>query len=55
MLFPAALRFSFFMVAGPTLARWSELGAVMMESQMTALLVGSAPSGASASGHSAVT
>lgn len=55
MLLPSALLFSFFMVAGPTLARWSALGAVMIESQMTAVLVGSAPSGASASGHSAVT
>ena len=54
MLFPSALLFSFFMVAGPTFARWSELGAVMMESQMTAVLVG-VPSGESASGHSAVT
>jgi hypothetical protein len=38
-LFPAALFFNFFSVAGPMFARWSEVGAVMMVSQMTALLV----------------
>lgn len=55
MLLPAALFLSFFMVAGPTLARWSELGLVMMESQMTAELVALAPAPAETSGHSAVT
>lgn len=54
ILFPSALFFNFFRVAGPTFERWSALGEVMMESQMTALLVGAA-SGESASGHSAVT
>ena len=33
---PAALRRSFFMAMGPMLARWSDEGAVMIWSQMTA-------------------
>lgn len=50
--FPAALFFSFRRVAGPMLARWSELGLVMIWSQMTAWFVAfSLP----AAGHSAVT
>lgn len=52
---PAALFLSFFIVAGPMLARWSELGLVMMLSQMTAWLVALACPGVSADGHSAVT
>lgn len=52
MLFPWALLRSFLSVAGPMLARWSELGLVIMLSQMTALLVALA---SAASGHSAVT
>lgn len=56
MLFPWALRFSFFMAIGPRLARWSALGAVMMLSQMTAWLVAFWPDPEPpADGHSAVT
>lgn len=52
--FPAALFFSFRRVAGPMLARWSELGLVMIWSQMTAWFVAFAFS-FPAAGHSAVT
>lgn len=56
MLLPSALRFSFFMPTGPRLARWSELGAVMMLSQITAWLVAFCPDpDPPADGHSAVT
>jgi hypothetical protein len=56
MLFPCALRFSFFIATGPMLARWSADGAVMMLSQMTAWLVALAPDpDPPADGHSAVT
>lgn len=54
---PAALFFNFRSVAGPMLARWSELGLVMIWSQMTAWLVALlvlSPA-AAAAGHSAVT
>lgn len=53
MLFPAALLISFLLATGGRLVRWSALGLVMIESQMTALLVAlPLPVG---SGHSAVT
>lgn len=50
MLLPSALRLSFFMATGPMFWRWSALGLVMMESQITAELVT-----LRAPGHSAVT
>lgn len=56
MLFPWALRFNFFMAIGPSFARWSALGDVMMLSQMTAWLVAFWPdTEPPADGHSAVT
>lgn len=58
---PAALFLSFFIVAGPTLAKWSADGLVMMLSQITAWFVAFFPpwplvsSDPRPSGHSAVT
>lgn len=49
---PSALRLSFFMAMGPRFRRWSALGLVMMESQMTAELDEFWPA---AEGQSAVT
>lgn len=53
MLLPSALLISFLLATGPILVRWSALGLVMMESQMTALLVALVE--LVESGHSAVT
>lgn len=50
IVLPSALRLSFFMATGPMFCRWSALGLVMIESQMTASLVAF-----SGPGHSAVT
>ena len=38
MLFPPLLSLSFLSAVGPRLARWSALGLVIIESQMTAWL-----------------
>lgn len=50
IVLPSALRLSFFMATGPMFCRWSALGLVMIESQMTASLVA-----LPGPGHSAVT
>jgi hypothetical protein len=53
MLFPWALLISFLLATGPMLVRWSALGLVMIESQITALFVALVV--LALSGHSAVT